>query len=120
MAERVCAMCGRGSAGLDSWHTVVDYSLGGDTKWEEGRRVEVCSWGCLRLAYMIDERVPAAVRPHYEDAIRVLEAVRARASLVDEKTARRALQFTTAILRNLFEIPPGPAALSDGQNDSRG
>ena len=111
MAERVCAMCGRGSDGLDSWHTVVDYSLVGDTEWEEGRRVEVCSWGCLRLAYMTDERVPEAVRPHYEDAIRVLEAVGARASLVDEKTARRALQFTTPILRNLFEIPPGPAAV---------
>jgi len=111
VAERVCAMCGRGRDGLDSWHTVVDYSLVGDTEWEEGRRVEVCSWECLRLAYMTDERVPEAVRPHYEDAIRVLEAVRARASLVDEKTARRTLQFTTQILRKLFEIPPGPAAV---------
>ena len=120
MAERVCAMCGRSSDGLNSWHTVVNYSLMGDTEWEEGRCVEVCSWGCLRLAYMTDDRVPAAVRPHYEDAIRVLEAVGARASHVDEKTARRALQFTTPVLRNLFEIPPGPAALSDSQNDSRG
>ena len=113
MAERVCAMCGRGSDGLDSWHTVVNYSLVGDTEWEEGRRVEVCSWGCLRLAYMTDERLPDAVRPHYEDAIRVLEAVGARASRVDPKTARRALQFTTAILRNLFEIPRDPVALSE-------
>ena len=113
-------MCGRSSDGLNSWHTVVDYSLVGDTEWEEGRRVEVCSWGCLRLAYMTDDRVPAAVRPHYEDAIRVLEAVGARASHVDEKTARRALQFTTAILRNLFEIPTEPAAGSNRQNESRG
>src|SRR6476619_302846 len=113
-------MCGRSSDGLNSWHTVVNSSLMGDTEWEEGRRVEVCSWGCTRLAYMTDDRVPAAVRPHYEDAIRVLEAVGARASHVDEKTARRALQFTTPVLRNLFEIPPGPAALSDSQNDSRG
>ena len=120
MAERVCAMCGRSSAGLDSWHTVVNYSLVGDTEWEEGRRVEVCSWGCLRLAYMTDEQVPDAVRPYYEDAIRVLEAVGARASHVDEKTARRALQFTTPILRNLFEIATGPAALSHRQDDSRG
>jgi hypothetical protein len=43
-------------------------------------------------------------RPH-EDAIRVLEAVGAHASPVDKKTARRALQFTTQVLRNLFEIP---------------
>ncbi len=120
MADRVCAMCGRGSAGLDAWHTVVNYSLGGRTEWEERRRVEACSWGCLRLAYMTDERVPDAIRPHYEEAIRVLEAVGARASHVDEKTARRALQFTTPILRNLFEIPPGAAALSDRQIDSRG
>jgi hypothetical protein len=120
VAERVCAMCGRSSDGLDSWHTVVNHSLGGDTEWEEGSRVEVCSWGCLRLAYMTDERVPDAVRPHYEDAIRVLEAVGARASHVDPKTARRALQFTTPVLRKLFEIPTEPAALSDRQNDSRG
>ena len=113
MAERVCAMCGRGSDGLDSWHTVVNYSAVGDTGWEEDRRVEVCSWGCLRLAHLTDERVPDAIRPYYEDAIRVLEAVGARAAHVDVKTARRALQFTTPILRNLFEIPTEPAALSD-------
>ena len=105
MAERVCAMCGRRSEGLDSWHTVVNYSLVGDTEWEEGRRVDVCSWRCARLAYMTAERMPDAVRPHYEDAIRVLEAVGAQASHVDEKTARRALQYTTRVLRNLFEIP---------------
>ena len=120
MAERVCATCGRSSDGLNSWHTVVDYSLVGDTEWEEGRRVEVCSRGCVRLAYMTDERVPDAVRPHYEEAIRVLEAAGERASDVDPKTARRALQFTTAILRNLFEIPSEPAAGSDRQNESRG
>ena len=113
MAERVCAMCGRSSDGLDSWHTVVNYSAVGDTRWEEGRRVEVCSWRCLRLAYMTDDGVPDEVRPYYEDAIRVLEAVGARASHVDAKTARRALQFTTPILRNLFEVPAEPAALSD-------
>ena len=113
MAEWVCAMCGRGSDGLDSWHTVVNHSLVAGTEWEEGHRVEVCSWRCLRLAYMTDERVPDAVRPYYEDAIRVLEDVGARASHVDEKTARRALQFTTPILRNLFEIPTEPAGASD-------
>ena len=104
MAERVCAICRRSSDGLDSWHTVVSYSLVSDTEWEEGRRVEVCSWACLRLAYMTDERVPDDVRKYYEDAIRVLEAVGAHASHVDKKTARRALQFTTQVLRNLFEI----------------
>jgi hypothetical protein len=36
--------------------------------------------------------------------IRVLEAVGAHASHVDKKTVRRALQFTTQVLRNLFEI----------------
>ena len=111
MVERWCAMCGRSSHGLDSWHTVVNSSRVGDTGWEEGRRVEVCSWPCLRLAYMTDERVPDAVRTYYEDAIRVLEAVGAHAARVDEKTARRALQFTTPILRNLFEIPTEPSAL---------
>jgi hypothetical protein len=110
VAERVCAMCGRSSETLDSWHTVVNYSLVGDTEWEEGRRVEVCSWRCARLAYMTDERVPDVVRPHYEDAIRVLETVGAQASHVDEKTARRALQYTTRVLRNLFEIPAERAA----------
>jgi hypothetical protein len=109
-------MCGRSSDGLDSWHTVVNYSLGGDTEWEEGRRFEVCSRRCLGLACLAAERVPDAVRPYYEDAIRVLEAVGGRASHVDEKTARRALQFTTPILRNLFEIPTEPAALTDRQS----
>ena len=104
MAEHVCAMCGRSGERLDSWHTVFNYSLV-ETEWEEGRRVEVCSWTCARLAYMTAERMPDAVRPHYEDAIRVLEAVGAQASHVDEKTARRALQYTTRVLRNLFEIP---------------
>src|SRR6478672_10175470 len=102
-------MCGRSSDGLESWHTVVNL-LVGDIEWEEGRRVEVCSWRCARLASMTGERVPDAVRPHYEDAIRVLDAVGAHASHVDEKTARRALQYTTRVLRNLFEIPPEPAA----------
>jgi hypothetical protein len=106
-------MCGRSSEGLDYWHTVVNYSTVDDAGWEEGRRVEVCSWRCLRLAYMTDDGVPDEVRPYYEDAIRVLEAVGARASHVDPKTARRALQFTTPILRNLFEVPAEPAALSD-------
>lgn len=119
MAERVCAMCGRSSVGLDSWHTVVDHSLGSDTDQEEGRRVEVCSWRCARLAYMTEEQLPDSVRPHYEEAIRVLEAVGVRASHVDPKTARRALQFTTAILRNLFEIPTEPAAGPDRRNESR-
>ena len=62
------------------------------------------------------ENVPAAVRPYYEDAVRVLEAVGMHAANVDEKTGRRALQYTTRVLRNLFELPaepgarPGPAA----------
>ena len=110
MVERVCAMCGRRCEGLDSWHTVVDYSLVGDAEWDEGRRVEVCSWRCARLAFITDESVPDAVRPHYEDAIHVLEAVGVQASHVDEKTARRALQYSTRVLRNLFEIPAELAA----------
>jgi hypothetical protein len=51
------------------------------------------------------EHLPVDTRKYYEDAIRVLEAVGAHASHVDKKTARRALQFTTQVLRNLFEIP---------------
>lgn len=64
-----------------------------------------------------DERVPEAVRPYYEDAIRVLEAVGAHASRVDEKTARLALQFTTPILRNLFQIPTEPPALAESEDE---
>ena len=112
MAEHVCAMCGLSGEGLESWHTVVNYSLV-ETEWEEGRRVEVCSWTCARLAYMTAERMPDPVRPHYEDAILVLEAVGAQASHVDEKTARRALQYTTRVLRNLFEIPAERAAFPE-------
>jgi hypothetical protein len=63
------------------------------------------------------ENVPAAVRKHYEDAIRVLEAVGARASEVDEKTARRALQYTTQVMRNLFELPAELAPPSEGRED---
>jgi hypothetical protein len=59
------------------------------------------------------EHVPDAVRTHYEEAIRVLEAVGAQASHVDEKTARRALQYTTQVLRTLFEISAEPAAPSE-------
>ena len=103
-------MCGRRCEGLDSWHTVVDYSLVGDAEWDERRRVEVCSWRCARFAFIRDESVPEAVRPHYEDAIHVLEAVGVQASHVDEKTARRALQYSTRVLRNLFEIPAELAA----------
>jgi hypothetical protein len=63
------------------------------------------------------ERLPDALRTYYEDATRVLEAVGAHASHVDEKTARRALQFTTQVLRNLFEIPPELAARSEPEDD---
>lgn len=59
------------------------------------------------------EHLPDGLRTYYEDATRVLEAVGAHASHVDEKTARRALQFTTQVLRNLFEIPPELAARSE-------
>ena len=55
------------------------------------------------------EYLPDDIRKYYEEAIRVLEAVGAQTSHVDEKTARRALQFTTQVLRNLFEIPAEPA-----------
>jgi hypothetical protein len=59
------------------------------------------------------EQLPDAVRKYYEDAIRVLEAVGENASHVDEKTARRALQYTTQVLRNLFAIPAELAAPSE-------
>ena len=59
------------------------------------------------------EHPPDAVRKHYEDAIRVLEAVGGQAAHVDEKTARRALQYTTQVLRNVFEIPAELAARSE-------
>ena len=63
------------------------------------------------------EQLPDGLRPYYEDATRVLKAVGAHASHVDEKTARRALQFTTQVLRNLFEIPPELAARSEPEDD---
>jgi hypothetical protein len=63
------------------------------------------------------EHLPDEVRKYYEDAVSVLEAVGARAAQVDEKTARRALQFTTQVLRNLFKIPAEPAALSESEPD---
>jgi hypothetical protein len=63
------------------------------------------------------EHLPDDLRKYYEDATRVLEAVGAHASHVDEKTARRALQFTTQVLRNLFEIPPELAARSEPEDD---
>ena len=63
------------------------------------------------------EQLPNDVRKYYEDAIRVLEAVGTHASHVDEKTARRALQFTTQILRNLFEIPAQVAARSEREDE---
>ena len=63
------------------------------------------------------EHLPDDIRKYYEDAIRVLEAVGARASHVDEKRARRALQFTTQVLRNLFEIPAELAARSEPEDE---
>ena len=63
------------------------------------------------------EHLPDDLRKYYEDATRVLEAVGAHASHVDEKTARRALQFTTQVLRNLFEIPPDLAARSEPEDE---
>jgi hypothetical protein len=65
------------------------------------------------------EHLPDDIREYYEDAIRVLEAVGAHASHVDEKTARRGLQFTTQVLRNVFEIPAEPAARSGPEPDDR-
>jgi hypothetical protein len=55
------------------------------------------------------DNVPEALREYYDDAIRVLEAVGACASDVDETTGRRALQYSTQVLRRLFEIPTDPA-----------
>ena len=63
------------------------------------------------------EHLPDGLRKYYEDAIRVLEAVGAHTSQIDEKTARRALQFTTQVLRNLFEIPPELAARSEPEDE---
>ena len=48
-------MCKRSSVGLEAWHTVVTESRVGEGTWEESARIEVCSWACLRLAYMADE-----------------------------------------------------------------
>jgi hypothetical protein len=63
------------------------------------------------------EHLPDDLRKYYEDATRVLEAVGAHASHVDEKTARRALQFTTQVLRNLFEIPAELAPRSEPEDE---
>jgi len=63
------------------------------------------------------EHLPDDLRKYYEDAIRVLEAVGAHTSQIDEKTARRPLQFTTQVLRNLFEIPPELAARSEPEDE---
>jgi hypothetical protein len=68
-------------------------------------------------AHVRGEHLPDAVHEYYEDAIRVLEAVGVRASHVDEKTARRALQFTTQVLRNLFEIPAERATPSEPESE---
>jgi hypothetical protein len=48
-------MCGRNRDGLDAWYVVVHQSPVGDDEWEETHKIEVCSWACLRLAYMADE-----------------------------------------------------------------
>jgi len=48
-------MCKRSSDGLDARHTVVTSSLVGDGEWEEATRIELCSWACLRLAYLAPE-----------------------------------------------------------------
>ena len=63
------------------------------------------------------EYLPDDLRRYYEDATRVLEAVGAHASHVDEMTARRALQFTTQVLRKIFEIPPELAVRSEPEDD---
>jgi hypothetical protein len=63
------------------------------------------------------EQLPDAVRKYYEDALAVLEAVGAHAADIDEKTARRALQYTTQVLRTLFKIPADDAALSEPDED---
>ena len=52
---RKCRMCGRSRDGLTAWHVVVHESLVSAGTWEEITRIEVCSWACLRLAYMADE-----------------------------------------------------------------
>ncbi len=53
---KTCAMCKRTSDDLDSWFTVVHQSLIGlPDEWQEVSRTEVCSWACLRLAYMAEE-----------------------------------------------------------------
>ncbi len=59
------------------------------------------------------EHLPDGLRKYYEDATRVL----VHASHVDEKTARRALQFTTQVLRNLFEIPAELAPHSEPEDE---
>ncbi len=41
------------------------------------------------------EHLPEDLRKYHQDATRVLDAVGAHASHVDEKTARRASRFTT-------------------------
>jgi hypothetical protein len=54
-------MCGRSSDELDAWHTVVHHRLVGEDEWEQAGQVEVCSWACLRLAFM-------AVEPGEQDS----------------------------------------------------
>jgi hypothetical protein len=53
--QSVCAMCRRSRDGLDAWFAVVSYAPVGDDEWAETRRIGVCSWSCLRLAYMAEE-----------------------------------------------------------------
>jgi hypothetical protein len=52
---KTCQMCGRSSDGQDAWYSVVHQSLVAEDTWEETHRIELCSWACLRLAYMADE-----------------------------------------------------------------
>jgi hypothetical protein len=55
------------------------------------------------------------------DHIRVVGNVGAHAgdTVVDEVTARRALRFTTQVLRNLFEIPAELKAIAPNKNEEQ-
>ena len=52
---KTCSMCRRSRHWLDGWYVVVHQSLVGVDEWEETHKLKVCSWACLRLAYMADE-----------------------------------------------------------------
>ena len=74
-----------------------------------------------RIRKLIDEGLITKEFSKALDQVRKLGNVGAHASnqTVDEASARKALKFTTQVLRNLFEIPAELAAMEDGSSSEQ-